>query len=172
MNEKNQKVKNATERVYESFKKYAVPATSVEDFCARYHKSFADNQFGIEQREACLKSYTSDLEKLGFAMIPNSSTISGKYEVWYGNDNPINNIPIGAKIRMTGKNWTGKEFEILGRKHYEDENEWLYKIRVEFPKLDGTGMNSAYNFIPTDWFEVIEDAEFIGTKIKGEESSC
>ena len=72
--------------LYEVFKKDAVPADSVEDFCLKYHRRSAYHDRGKDYMECDLKSHKEELEKYGYTIIPGSSSTTGDVVAYYGKD--------------------------------------------------------------------------------------
>jgi len=70
--------------LFESFKKYAVDAESMEDFCDRYHHRKAYHERGKEYMACDLVSHKKELEKEGYTMIPQGSSVTGGIVSWYG----------------------------------------------------------------------------------------
>ena len=72
--------------LYEAFKKYQVPADSVEDFCLKYHRRSAYHDRGKEYMECDLQSHKEELEKYGYTFIPGSSSTTGEHISYYGKE--------------------------------------------------------------------------------------
>ena len=70
--------------LYEKFKKYQLPADSIEDFCMKYHKRSAYHDRGKEYMDCDLASHKEDLEKDGYTIIPGSSSATGDIVSYYG----------------------------------------------------------------------------------------
>lgn len=69
--------------LYDSFKKYRVPSSSVEDFRQRYTKPDRYSQRGPEYVAAVLQSAREDLEKYGFSIISSHDSITGEVVAYY-----------------------------------------------------------------------------------------
>lgn len=69
---------------YETFKKYAMPAESVEDFCLKYHRRGAYHDRGADYMEYDLQDHKKELEKYGFTIIPKGSSTTGYVVAYYG----------------------------------------------------------------------------------------
>ena len=72
--------------LYEKFKKYAVAADSVEDFCNRYHRRSAYHDRGSEYMEYDLQDHIKELEKYGYTIIPQGSSTTGDVVAYYGKE--------------------------------------------------------------------------------------
>lgn len=72
------------QKYYEIFKKYAVSAESVEDFCNRYHRRGAFHDRGAEYMEADIEAHKKEFEKCGFTIIPKGSSTTGDNVAYYG----------------------------------------------------------------------------------------
>ena len=70
--------------LYEAFKKYAMPAESVEDFCLKYHRRSAYHDRGAEYMEADLQSHKEEFERYGYTIIPKGSSTTGEVVAYYG----------------------------------------------------------------------------------------
>ena len=70
--------------LFEKFKKYAVQADSIEDFCLKYHRRSAYHDRGKDYMEADLESHKEEFEKYGYTIIPSSSTTTGDIVSYYG----------------------------------------------------------------------------------------
>ena len=70
--------------LYESMKKYAVEAASVEDFCNRYHSRSAYHERGKEYMDYDLQDHKTEFEKDGYTMIPQGSSATGDIVTYYG----------------------------------------------------------------------------------------
>jgi len=70
--------------LFELFKKYAVEAESIEDFCNRYHSRKAYHERGAEYMACDLESHKKELEKEGYTIIPQGSSTTGGAVTWYG----------------------------------------------------------------------------------------
>ena len=69
---------------YETFKKYAVPAESVEDFCLKYHRRSAYHDRGADYMEFDLQDHKKEFEECGFTFIPKGSSTTGEIAAYYG----------------------------------------------------------------------------------------
>lgn len=74
------------QKCYENFKKYAVSAESVEDFCNKYHNRAAFHDRGAEYMEADIEAHKKEFEKCGFTIIPKGSSTTGDNVTYYGTD--------------------------------------------------------------------------------------
>ena len=72
--------------LYEKFKKYQVPASSVEDFRQRYTKPRAYRERGPEYVAAVLQSARRDLEKYGYTIISHHDSVTGEIVAYYDNN--------------------------------------------------------------------------------------
>lgn len=70
--------------LYEAFRKYALPADSLEDFCLKYHKRSAYHDRGADYMECDLQSHKEELEKFGYTFIPKGSSTTGDIISYYG----------------------------------------------------------------------------------------
>jgi hypothetical protein len=70
--------------IYETFKKFAVPADSVEDFCNKYHRRGAYHDRGAEYMAFDLKDHIDEFERNGMTFIPHSSSTTGNIVAYYG----------------------------------------------------------------------------------------
>ena len=86
---------NKKYKMYESYKKYAVQADSVEDFCNRYYKPSAfhdrtgsawDYGDGESYQEACIKSHKKHIERDGFTTITRHDSKTGEVVAYYPNE--------------------------------------------------------------------------------------
>lgn len=68
----------------EAFRKYVVPAASVEDFRQRYTKPDRYTQRGPEYVAAVLQSARQELEKNGYTIISHHDSITGEVVAYYG----------------------------------------------------------------------------------------
>lgn len=73
--------------LYEKFKRCAVPAESVEDFCNKYHRRGAYHERGADYMECDLRSHIEEFEKYGYTIIPQGSSTTGDVVAYYGKDN-------------------------------------------------------------------------------------
>lgn len=69
---------------YEAFKKYSVPADSVEDFCLKYHRRGAFHDRGKDYMDYDLHDHEKEFEKCGFTFIPQGSSTTGYNVAYYG----------------------------------------------------------------------------------------
>ena len=72
--------------LYEKFRKYEVPAASVEDFRQRYTKPSRYQERGPEYVAAILQSAHEDMELYGYTIIPRHSSITGEVVSYYGDN--------------------------------------------------------------------------------------
>ena len=72
--------------LYEKFKKYAVSADSVKDFCNRYHRRSAYHDRGAEYMECDLQDHIKEFEKYGYTIIPQGSSTTGDVVAYYGKE--------------------------------------------------------------------------------------
>ena len=72
---------------YETFKKYEVEATSINDFLKRYSKQFILDR-GQEHHEARVKSCQEDIAKYGFTFITHHNSKTGENVAYYKKDTP------------------------------------------------------------------------------------
>jgi hypothetical protein len=72
--------------LYEKFKKYELPAESIEDFCNKYHRRDAYHERGAEYMAVDLQSHIEEFEKYGYTIIPGSSTTTGDIISYYGKE--------------------------------------------------------------------------------------
>jgi len=72
--------------LYEKFKKYAVPAASIEDFRRRYTKPDHYAQRGPEYVAAVLQSSREELERDGFTIISSHDSITGEIVSYYAHN--------------------------------------------------------------------------------------
>ncbi len=70
--------------LYEAFKKYSVPADSVEDFCLKYHRRGAFHDRGKDYMDYDLRDHEKEFEKWGFTFIPQGSSTTGCVAAYYG----------------------------------------------------------------------------------------
>ena len=70
--------------LYELFKKYAVQADSVEDFCERYHKKEKYHDRGKEYVECDLQSHVEEFRRDGYTIIPKGTSKTGDVVAFYG----------------------------------------------------------------------------------------
>jgi hypothetical protein len=71
---------------YETFKKYAVPADSVQDFLNRYHKKSSYTGRGEEYAKCVLKSYQEEFKKYGFCFTSHHDSVTGEVVAFYGKE--------------------------------------------------------------------------------------
>ena len=71
---------------YELFKKYAVPADSVEDFLNKYYKRDRYTGRGPEYAACLLASYKKDFEDDGFCMTSHHDSNTGEVVAFYGKE--------------------------------------------------------------------------------------
>ena len=64
--------------LYEKFKKYQVPASSVEDFRRRYTKPDRFAQRGPEYQAAVLQAARDDLAQFGYTIISRHDCVTGE----------------------------------------------------------------------------------------------
>lgn len=69
--------------LYDVFKKYQVPAASVEDFRRRYTKPDRFAQRGPGYIAAVLQSASSDVEQFGYTIISRHDSITGEVVAYY-----------------------------------------------------------------------------------------
>lgn len=69
--------------MYQKFKKYAIPADSLEDFCLKYHKRSAYHDRGADYMAEDLASHKKDLERDGYTIIPRGSSTTGDIAAYY-----------------------------------------------------------------------------------------
>lgn len=62
--------------LYEKFKKFAVEAESLRDFCDRYHN--------YEYSETDYKMHKFDMEKDGYTIIDHWDSVTGEVVSYYG----------------------------------------------------------------------------------------
>ena len=67
--------------LFENFKKYAVCAESLSEFCETWHKPGILTAFN---REDDYKGHKADMEKYGYTIIPASSSATGRIVSYYG----------------------------------------------------------------------------------------
>lgn len=70
--------------LYEKFKKYTMPADSIEDFCLKYHKRSAYHDRGKDYMACDLESHKEEMEKYGYTIIPGSCSTTGDIVSYYG----------------------------------------------------------------------------------------
>lgn len=73
--------------IYESFKKYAVVADSVEDFCDKYHRRGAYHDRGKDYMQADLLDHIAEFNRNGFTFIPQGTSTTGNIVAYYGKEN-------------------------------------------------------------------------------------
>lgn len=59
--------------LYEKFKKYELPAESIEDFCDKYHRRSAYHERGAEYMAADLQSHLEEFETYGYTITPEAA---------------------------------------------------------------------------------------------------
>jgi len=69
---------------YESWKKDAVQAESLEDFCNRYHKHRMYHDRGEEYMKIDFQSHQNELNKYGYTIIPKGTSTTGEAVSYYG----------------------------------------------------------------------------------------
>ena len=69
--------------LYEKFKKYQVPASSVEDFRRRYTKPDRFAQRGPEYQAAVLQAARDDLAQFGYTIISRHDSVTGEVVAYY-----------------------------------------------------------------------------------------
>lgn len=69
---------------YVAFQKYAVKASSLEEFCDKYHRPGAYHDRGEEYMKADYESHKKDMEREGFTIIPQGSSTTGGIVSYYG----------------------------------------------------------------------------------------
>lgn len=69
--------------LYEKFKECAVPATSVQDFLARYYKAERYTGRGEEYAQGLLASYQKEFETEGYVFISRHDSNTGKSVSFY-----------------------------------------------------------------------------------------
>ncbi len=79
--------------IYEAFKKYSVPADSVEDFCNKYHRRGAYHDRGAEYMQADLKDHIEEFKRNGFTFIPGGTSTTGYIVAYYGNEPTPEDLP-------------------------------------------------------------------------------
>lgn len=67
-----------------AFKKYAVEADSLEDFCDRYHRSVAYHDRGAEYMKVDYEDHKKEMERDGFTFIPMHDSTTGRVVSYYG----------------------------------------------------------------------------------------
>lgn len=70
--------------LFEMFKKYAVKADSLEEFCNMYHRRGAYHDRGEEYMKADYEDHKRELERDGFTIIPQGSSTTGYVVSYYG----------------------------------------------------------------------------------------
>jgi hypothetical protein len=78
------KNKKASYDLFQSFKKYAVKANSIEDFCNKYHNAAAFHNRGKEYMEIDIASHKKEFAEEGYTIIPQGSSIIGDVVSYYG----------------------------------------------------------------------------------------
>jgi len=68
----------------ENFKKYKVPAKSLEDFLNRYYKHERFRGRGDEYARKLIKSHQSDFEQDGYDIISHHDSVTGRIVAYYG----------------------------------------------------------------------------------------
>jgi len=81
----NKKHKSRSE-FFELFKKYAVQASGVEDFCNRYHSRKAYHDRGKDYMQFDLAGHIKEFKSEGYTMIPQGSTVTGDIVCFYGSN--------------------------------------------------------------------------------------
>lgn len=69
--------------LFEKFKKYQVPAESIEAFCNTYHKRSAYHDRGKDYMAYDLESHKRELEKYGYTIIPSHDSTTGEVVSYY-----------------------------------------------------------------------------------------
>lgn len=69
--------------IYELFRKYAVPANSVEDFLARYHRADTYTGRGPEYAASLLASYRREVEEYGCCYTSHHDSNTGVIVAYY-----------------------------------------------------------------------------------------
>ena len=69
---------------YKHFKKYEVPADSIEDFLQKYTKHNRHSGRGEEYTQVRIASYTEEFEKQGFCFMSHHESVTGQVVAWYG----------------------------------------------------------------------------------------
>ena len=72
--------------LYDKFKKYALPADSLEDFCKKYHKRSAYHDRGADYIKEDLQAHKEELERFGYTIIPKGSSTTGEVVAYYGKE--------------------------------------------------------------------------------------
>lgn len=72
--------------LHDVFKKYRVPAASIQDFRQRYTKPDRYSQRGPEYVAAVLHSACEDLHKYGFTIISRHDSITGEVVSYYAHE--------------------------------------------------------------------------------------
>ena len=75
--------------LYEKFKKYAMPAESIEDFCLKYHSRRAYHDRGKDYMECDLESHKEEFERYGYTFIPSHDSTTGDIVAYYGRKDNI-----------------------------------------------------------------------------------
>lgn len=71
--------------MYKAFKKYAVQADNVEDFCNKYHRHGAYLDRGNDYMQDDLQSHIKEFQEHGYTIIPQGSSTTGDIVAYYGN---------------------------------------------------------------------------------------
>ena len=71
----------------ENFKKYKVPAKSIEDFLNRYYKHDRFRGQGDKYARELIKSHQSDFEEDGYDIISHHDSVTGRIVAYYGPPN-------------------------------------------------------------------------------------
>ena len=68
---------------YAHFKRFAVPASNVQDFLQRYSKPKAHALRGSEHVALRIKSYQRELQQYGFCFITHHDSVTGEIVAYY-----------------------------------------------------------------------------------------
>ena len=74
--------------LYEIFKKNAVQADSIEDFCNKYHRRGAFHDRGDEYMKADIEDHKKEFETYGYTIIPHGTSTTGEVVAYYGKEIP------------------------------------------------------------------------------------
>lgn len=72
---------------YETFKKYEVEASNLEEFLQQYTKPRDHEERGQEYVKARIKSHQEDINKFGFTFITHHASKTGEVVSWYPDNN-------------------------------------------------------------------------------------
>jgi len=86
--DKTTKPRNIDKQLFESFKKYAVKADSVEDFVKRFHKPEILKEYGEDFMEEHIANHQMELDKHGYTFIPQGTSTTGDHASFYGEGVP------------------------------------------------------------------------------------